>query len=298
MPPASSAASTGDEEIVKFLITAIDGSMTTTSASRATKLSEVLDVFLCDHFESCSLAPGQKLGLQLNGKRISPLDLDATLRTLNINASRLQRLTIVAESSTSASKTAHYIAPAVQITPEVLKGQTAPAAASVDESSSSEEYESSSSETKDAAFSCEVYGVEVTSTKVVIDTGATDSVGSPEALSALCNRAREQNPNVSIGVCRNSAQTTRFRLADGRITSAYSVVKITTALGVFQCYCMEAQGVPILLSIRSLRQLGATINFATNEMSYDITRDGVQVRMCKELEVSPKDHLLFDVLED
>ena len=145
----------------------------------------------------------------------------------------------------------------------------------------------------------EVYGIaDASNTLLVIDTGATDSVGSPDSITALCQRACAQHPNTTIRVDTLSAKATRFRLANGTITSAYSLVSLDTPLGSFNVYCMEACDVPVLMSIKSLRNLCASIYVSTNEMTYTITRNGHAVQQTRQLKTTPKGHLLFDILDD
>ena len=59
-----------------------------------------------------------------------------------------------------------------------------------------------------------------------------------------------------------------FKLADGKTTCAYSLVWMQTPHGRFSTYVIEPTGVPMLLSIKGLSALQATIDFATNTMSY------------------------------
>jgi hypothetical protein len=64
---------------------------------------------------------------------------------------------------------------------------------------------------------------------------------------------------------------------------------------------MEAQDVPILMSIKALRALDATINFTTDEMSFTAhgsNATGNPRRVVRKLQRTPKGHLMFDILQD
>lgn len=87
-------------------------------------------------------------------------------------------------------------------------------------------------------------------------------------------------------------------MANGAIANTYSQVLIDTPLGTFSAYSMEAQDVPILMSIKALRAL-ATINFTTDEISF--TAHGVNPtgkKVVRKLQRTSKGHLMFDILQD
>jgi len=131
---------------------------------------------------------------------------------------------------------------------------------------------------------------------VLIDSGATESVGPPEALNALCRKAQEKYGTVPR---IKQLAGPDFRLANGQIASTYSKIEVDTPLGTFAAYCMEGEHVPILMSIKALRALGATIDFAKDEMTFHLVRsNGTKQQFKRKLNKSPKVHLMFNLLDD
>ena len=109
--------------------------------------------------------------------------------------------------------------------------------------------------------------VEINDALILVDSGASETVGSPEALTALANKAFERH-NSKVKVLKKD-NGPRFRMANGQVSQTYSQLFLETPMGTFSAYCMEGTDVPILMSIKALRALDAVINFTTDEMSFD-----------------------------
>jgi hypothetical protein len=133
---------------------------------------------------------------------------------------------------------------------------------------------------------------------ILVDSGASETVGSPEALTALVNKAFTRH-NSKVRVLKRP-DGPRFRMANGAITKTYSQLFLETPMGTFSAYCMEGTDVPILMSIKALRALDAVIDFSSDEMSFALTKPNGQKgkRIVRKLTKSPKGHLLFDLLDD
>ena len=133
---------------------------------------------------------------------------------------------------------------------------------------------------------------------ILVDSGASETVGSPEALTALVNKAFKKH-NSQVQVLRRP-NGPKFRMANGAISETYSQLFLETPMGTFSAYCMEGTEVPILMSIKALRALDAVIDFQSDEMSFNITKPNGQrsKRIVRKLTKSPKGHLLFDILDE
>jgi hypothetical protein len=145
----------------------------------------------------------------------------------------------------------------------------------------------------------EVFNVDMQDGLILVDSGASETVGSPEALDTLAVRAFEKFPGKTKVKINKKPNGPRFKMANGAIANTYSQVLIDTPLGTFSAYSMEAQDVPILMSIKALRALEATINFTTDEMSF--TAHGANPtgkKVVRKLQRTSKGHLTFDILQD
>jgi hypothetical protein len=145
----------------------------------------------------------------------------------------------------------------------------------------------------------EVFNVDIQDGLILVDSGASETVGSPEALDTLAVRAFEKFPGKTKVKINKQPNGPRFKMANGAIANTYSQVLIDTPLGTFSAYSMEAPDVPILMSIKALRALEATINFTTDEMSF--TAHGanpIGKKVMRKLQRTSKGHLMFDILQD
>ena len=125
--------------------------------------------------------------------------------------------------------------------------------------------------------------------KMVIDSGATESLGSLEALEYLSDRL-SGNSRITVNPCIQQ----RFRFGNGTRGAASSMVTLDHVMGghpvTIGINCLETKRyVPILASIKFLRALGAKVCFETDRL---FTRFG-DVR----LERTSSGHLVLDLLK-
>ncbi len=134
-----------------------------------------------------------------------------------------------------------------------------------------------------------VFNVSLEQAKVIVDSGAAETIGSPEAIDALIAKIGTFQPTAKV----TTDLTVRpsFRFGNGSIGRAYSRVGVEVPWGTFHIFCVEAPGVPILLSIRALRELHANVDFAKNTLRYSVGAD----RFSTPLEQTEKGHLLLDI---
>jgi len=142
---------------------------------------------------------------------------------------------------------------------------------------------------------CDVFGVATEEGLVVLDSGATETVGSPEALQALITNVQKVMPDCRVQMDIEAGKAMSFRLANGDITTAYSQVWVETPHGWLSAFVIESTGVPMLMSIRGLRALRAVIDFYTSVISYRCTNTRSQTfTIERKLGTSPKGHLLWN----
>ncbi len=102
--------------------------------------------------------------------------------------------------------------------------------------------------------------------KVIVDSGATETIGSPEAVDALITKVRARNP--SARVTTDPAARPQFRFGNDSTGRAYSRVGVQVPWDVFRMFVVEAPGVQILLSVRTLRDLKADIDRVKGTMQF------------------------------
>ena len=124
---------------------------------------------------------------------------------------------------------------------------------------------------------------------VLVDTGATETVGTVEAVEALLKLLN--NPEV---IHQPTTQT--FRLANGSLVPALSKVLIQTPLGRLQIFVIEhdnqeGPAPPILLGTRSLEALDADMSCSKQTISFS----GVRGRYQRMLTKNSRGHVLLDI---
>ena len=125
----------------------------------------------------------------------------------------------------------------------------------------------------------------------LVDSGASETVGSPEAIDALLHHLRS-NWKDPIRVTVRTDKKQRFRVANGEVIKALSVVEIETPLGDLSVHCIatcNTSPTPILLSISALRTLGSAIDFRTRTIAIA----GKEVTLHK----NTRGHLLLDFVQ-
>ena len=94
---------------------------------------------------------------------------------------------------------------------------------------------------------------------------------------------------AKVDIDFETARIMTFKLADGTTTCAYFFRMDAKTLRMVQFLLTESTGTPMLLSIKGLRAMQATIDFATNTMAYrcvNILNETFAVE--KKLQTSPK----------
>ena len=130
----------------------------------------------------------------------------------------------------------------------------------------------------------------------VVDSGATETVGSLDALEAVVSMRRRQYGLENVQVFPEAKRN--FRFGNGQQQRATSFVEVpqtlngrAVALGV---YALDVPRVPILLSIRTLKRLGSVIDFEKKTIVFKAIDPGVTIA----LHESASGHLLLDLVHD
>ena len=128
----------------------------------------------------------------------------------------------------------------------------------------------------------------------VIDTGATDTLASLEKLEQVMNlRAQRFGPEEFVV----KEERKKFRFGNGESQRATSLVEIPQFLNgqkiALGLHAIDAPGVPVLLSVRTLRKLGAIIDMDTNMMCLKNVSE-----LWIPLKRSSNEHLLLDLTCD
>ena len=130
----------------------------------------------------------------------------------------------------------------------------------------------------------------------VVDTGATETVGSLDALQFIMNKRLQDRGHEMIEI--DTSRRKSFRFGNGESKRSVSHVRLPqtvngefTALGV---YAMDVPEVPILLGIKTLRRLGAIIDITHETIEFRRLFPGVRVHLCQ----GRNGHLLLDMCSD
>ena len=132
--------------------------------------------------------------------------------------------------------------------------------------------------------------------KAVIDTGATETIGSIHAIHQLMELKGQNGETAKVKVYPQ--HTRRFKFGDGKVADALSYIEVPQTLNgktvYLGMYVFDSQDVPILISIKTLRKLGALLDVARSMVVFQ----GVDAQLAIQLEVSPSGHLLLDLTKD
>ncbi|CAE7943401.1 RE2 [Symbiodinium necroappetens] len=130
----------------------------------------------------------------------------------------------------------------------------------------------------------------------VVDSGATESVGSLEAIQAVMCRRRELYGVETVRICPNPHKT--FRFGDGEQLSAMSYVELPQKLHQreisFSVYSLDVPRVPILMSIRTLKKLGAIVDFGERTVCFCKIDRTIVIPLTE----TRSGHLLIDLTKD
>jgi hypothetical protein len=132
--------------------------------------------------------------------------------------------------------------------------------------------------------------------KAVLDGGATSSLGSVEAVERVMKINLETHGSTRTTV-RPSEQP-NFSFGNGQSKKCLSTVSLgitaDSKAGSMDVHTLQAPGVPILLSIKSLRRMGAIIDFSNDTAVF------TKLNGCKlvQLERASSGHQLFPLTTD
>ena len=129
----------------------------------------------------------------------------------------------------------------------------------------------------------------------VLDLGATETVGSLEALEGLMLRRGLEEP---LQVFSGQDAVKPFRFGNGAVQLSASYCMIPQRLGTTQVqlgvYTLDAPKVPILLGMRTLKKLGAIVDVSGQWMVLSAVAPDRKVPLAR----SYARHLLLDLTQD
>ena len=115
----------------------------------------------------------------------------------------------------------------------------------------------------------------------LVDSGASETVGSPESIDALVNhlgKVMGRKPAVTI----DASKRQKFRVANGETIEARSLVGVETPVGILQIHCLStSHPTPLLLSVAALQKLKAAIDFEHGVMMINLNGKAKEVRLKK-----------------
>jgi hypothetical protein len=130
----------------------------------------------------------------------------------------------------------------------------------------------------------------------VIDTGATETITSLEALEFVINKRRQRFGVEHVQVIDRPQKV--FRFGNGQTQTSESFVLIPQTMGTYQifvgAFTLDAPGVPLLLGIRSLSKLGAILDCSRSVM----VLKSVDATLMIPLKKSHTGHLLIDLCDN
>lgn len=129
----------------------------------------------------------------------------------------------------------------------------------------------------------------------VIDTGATETIASLDAIDAIMReRGKKHGPeNVTV-----HGKHRKFRFGNGQEQRAASFVELPQLLAgcdiKLGVHTLDAPGVPLLLSVKTLRSLKAVVDVDEGMICFNAVKEGHWL----PLKRGPNGHLLLDLTED
>ena len=132
--------------------------------------------------------------------------------------------------------------------------------------------------------------------KAIIDGGATSSLGSEEAVQQIANLNWQRAGDDGITIVPGEAPAFRFGNNGKHVCMATALLKLPSSQvnGQMKVHLHDIPGQPVLLSVQSLRSLGAVIDFSNNEAIFKAL-DPTKV---VTLETTPSGHQLFPLTQD
>lgn len=119
----------------------------------------------------------------------------------------------------------------------------------------------------------------------VIDCGATETVASLHALTAIMNRRQAKFGQEEIRVHENTQKT--FKFGNGKTLRASSYVEIPQTIGGVKTWLgvhaldTDDRYVPLLVGMRSLERLAAVVDFGTKTAQFNaVSEELVPLQQC------------------
>ena len=130
----------------------------------------------------------------------------------------------------------------------------------------------------------------------VIDTGATETVGSLEAIEYIMSCRSKTFPGEMVGVDGSRKKRFRFGNAEERAAESYILLPqrvngCGTNLGV---YTLDVPEVPVLIGIRTMDKLGAVVNVRERYIEFTEIFPGTRIPLTR----AQNGHLLINLCED
>ena len=130
----------------------------------------------------------------------------------------------------------------------------------------------------------------------VLDTGATETVGSMDALETVLSLRHEQFGDEDVHI--DASITKSFKFGNGQTRSAASFACLPQVVGSHKTtlgiYALDVPDIPILLGIKTLRKLGAVIDVENQTLEFRHVFPGLAVGLTQ----GQNGHLWLDLCSD
>ena len=148
------------------------------------------------------------------------------------------------------------------------------------------------------SFTAEAYGCEnLARGRVLLDCGATDTVGGVEAIEAILDKSPEAFEADHDWVSVDTKDQPVYKIGDAKREQALSKVRVKVQPGGhvahLHAHAQETEGVPVSLSAKSLTALGTMIKFETGHAIFR----NLEPRTVVQLQRSPTGHLWMNPFE-
>ena len=132
--------------------------------------------------------------------------------------------------------------------------------------------------------------------KAVIDCGATESLGGITALENLAKLNARKTGTSRMRLDRRDQPTYTFGNGESSRVAGRATFEVTAGgeKGTIDFHGLDAKGVPLLLSAKALKRMGAIIDFTNGRAIFNKLYPGRVV----QLEASSSGHWLLDLSED
>ena len=127
----------------------------------------------------------------------------------------------------------------------------------------------------------------------VLDTGATETVGSMDALDRILSVRQERFGEEEVYI--DPSQNKEFKFGNGQTRTAASFVHVPQTIGnqktTLGVYALDVPQIPVLLGIKTLKRLGAIIDVDSETLEFKKRFPGMQVQLI----CGQNGHLLLDL---